>query len=277
MENEKDEISTHEQFAGYLYEIRHYIMERLSSGIPKTKLKEERKACKAINKLRDILDSITYITLPIYMNTISGSIYWGTEPEYITGKYDLETPKHKELLIEIGKESIRAKQNIKNEQIMKREDNFLKETSVEKLVQHLVDLMEEQHAFYKKNHWRRPSTFYYEIKEIRKELAIRFGKINNWKLTEKGFKMDEIARMEHIPNSIKFFTGDYVDHCYWYINHENRPAAVVAHLYTVPKDINQHALKNGLQVTFPNFPSWHVPNRSTLVLYTSIKREKEKK
>lgn len=96
---------------------------------------------------------------------------------------------------------------------------------------------------------------------LRPEAIIRGSQFNMKALRES--KVWAYSRHE-----VYGFNSRYVDHPYFYRDHRSRAAAIAAHLYGVPDDIQTWAASNGLMVEVDAFPSWWNPGGTTAVIYT---------
>lgn len=113
-----------------------------------------------------------------------------------------------------------------------------------------------------------------EISRLRYCLAIDFGLRRGWTLSRTDFAPSVLAKGKlhggwQTPEEWWSFT----DHTYWY-RRDRRAVAVATHPYTVTPcyraEAGLWAETKGLTIDYPgDFPSWWVPGRTTLVLFTA--------
>lgn len=153
---------------------------------------------------------------------------------------------------------------------------------------------------------RRKRYFEHEIFCIKQAIAIEYAARNNWKLIcspidrlnkDSVVMYEDLERKEYIIKNGSRFTirmlsenkkannywrpdysidNHYIDHPYFYKDMDYRAAAIIAHSYNMP-DIKPDAIRfaecKNLQVSFPDFPSWHFPGWTQIIQYTSIKQD----
>lgn len=72
--------------------------------------------------------------------------------------------------------------------------------------------------------------------------------------------------------------GYYMDHPYFYKDHEGRAAAIIAHSYDMPgikPGAEKFAELKGLIISYPDFPSWWYPGWTQIIQYTAITKESD--
>ncbi|WVT73756.1 hypothetical protein QM996_01175 [Sinorhizobium chiapasense] len=115
--------------------------------------------------------------------------------------------------------------------------------------------------------------------------AIEYGRSKGWKLAGNGdfFTPEMLATgrkrfRDVLEQSIEGHTA--LDHLYFYRDTYFRPAAIVSHLYDwgqpyVQEQVKKWAQENGLNWKVEtDFPSWHNPGRTTMIVYTRKERAK---
>ncbi|MBA7485490.1 hypothetical protein ES707_21037 [subsurface metagenome] len=107
-------------------------------------------------------------------------------------------------------------------------------------------------------------------------LAAEYGRRRGWKRAERHFSIlalrDRKRWSEKLLHGVwdpdNRFPSDLADHAYFYRFPGGRAAGVVCHLYDVPDCLYTWAAARGLRVSLPkDFPSWHNPGRTKLVVY----------
>lgn len=120
-----------------------------------------------------------------------------------------------------------------------------------------------------------------KARELKMSMAETFGEHIGMKLAPTRFSLRALSEgMVHGKEWENHKGTDYryFDHAYFYRKTDKTAGAIAAHLYNVPADIEEKAAGAGLKVSFPDFPSWHYPGRTTLVMYqaaSSTPREKK--
>jgi hypothetical protein len=72
--------------------------------------------------------------------------------------------------------------------------------------------------------------------------------------------------------------GYYMDHPYFYKDHEDRAAAIIAHSYNMPEikpDAEKFAKEKELIISYPDFPSWYYPGWTQIIQYTPYIQEND--
>ena len=116
------------------------------------------------------------------------------------------------------------------------------------------------------------------LRALQQRLAVLFGAGHGWTLSRSDFSPTVLARrglFDGRGNFVDPWPRELVDHPFFY--RKNRMAsAVAAHLYGTfdaakRQDIAALAETKGLQTAWPDdFPSWWLPGRTTLVVYTPM-------
>jgi hypothetical protein len=118
-----------------------------------------------------------------------------------------------------------------------------------------------------------------EIRSLQGQLADEFGRRNGWR-RGKWFSIETLSR-----NGVRETSADgwhypdgwpQIDHCYFY-RKNRRASALVVHLYDArgPDDerIIAWAKSAGLVASFPDYPSWWLPGRTTIAVYEPMIKE----
>jgi hypothetical protein len=118
-----------------------------------------------------------------------------------------------------------------------------------------------------------------EHSAAQRRLAIDFGEVRGWKLTDRQFDLMTLSRGKQ-HSGARDYSGRHqpghhhssFDHPYFY-KRDRKAAAIVAHLYGWPSDTcraecAEIADRYGLKIETPDFPSWWYPGGTTLVVYT---------
>ncbi len=112
------------------------------------------------------------------------------------------------------------------------------------------------------------------ISRLQYSLAIDFGLSRGWTLTMADFSPAVLANRKAHGGYNDNGWWSFVDHTFWY--RQGRYAAAVAtHPYTVDGGYRTEAAcwanNKKLSITYPaDFPSWWLPGRTTLVLFTPM-------
>lgn len=133
---------------------------------------------------------------------------------------------------------------------------------------------------------RKQDRVHEQIGEVQDEMADLFAERHGLRRTRKIFSLRVLAeRKVHAGNRHEdhrdfaltlrgSFTGSsMIDHPYYFRDEDNRAAALAVHLYGVPDGIEEAAEEAGLDVSFPNFPTWWCPGGTQLVVYTPKREE----
>jgi len=124
----------------------------------------------------------------------------------------------------------------------------------------------------------RLNTLQQDLTAARQRLAVLFGKRHGWRLSKSDFSPAVLARgglFNGRGYHVDPWPRDLVDHGYFY-RKDRKAAAVTAHLYGIfdyakRRDTEATAALHGLRVIWPeDFPSWWLPGRTTLVVYTPL-------
>ena len=107
------------------------------------------------------------------------------------------------------------------------------------------------------------------IDRLRKRVAKEFGRINGWVLSDRMFLIGNLSFLGKYKEPL----FKYIDHTYFYRSYNNKPIAFAVHLYDWSDDIYKWANDHSLVANFPEFPSWHYPGYTTLVVYTLYDRK----
>jgi len=104
------------------------------------------------------------------------------------------------------------------------------------------------------------------------EAAKAFGDYFGWKLSDKPFGVDVLAR-NGVWSTDYWLRGasfEHIDHAYYY-RKNRRAVAIACHLYHVPEDIHEWAAEHGLLVGVSDdkMKSWYYPGETTLVVYVA--------
>jgi hypothetical protein len=117
-----------------------------------------------------------------------------------------------------------------------------------------------------------------ELRTLQQRLAVLFGAIHGWTLSRSDFTSAVLARRGLFDGRGRHadpWPRDLVDHPFFY-RKDRVASAVAAHLYGTfdaarRQDIAALAALKGLHATWPeDFPSWWLPGRTTLVVYTAL-------
>ena len=119
---------------------------------------------------------------------------------------------------------------------------------------------------------KRPGKF-----ELKIALAREFGRRNGWKLSDRCFVWGQLARGSNQKTRQEERGGlllahEAADHRYFY-RKDGRPAALAAHLYGWPTNrmigsVAEVCAKHNLTARVAtDFPSWHYPDVTTLIVY----------
>jgi hypothetical protein len=117
-----------------------------------------------------------------------------------------------------------------------------------------------------------------ELRTLQQRLAVLFGAIHGWTLSRSDFTSAVLARRGLFDGRgcrADPWPRDLVDHPFFY-RKDRMASAVAAHVYGTfdaarQKDFAGLAAAKGLHAEWPeDFPSWWVPGRTTLVLYTPL-------
>ncbi len=117
-----------------------------------------------------------------------------------------------------------------------------------------------------------------ELRTLQHRLAVLFGVIHGWTLSRSDFTSAVLARrglFDGRGGRADPWPRDLVDHPFFY-RKDRMASAVAAHLYGTfdaarRRDITALAAAKGLRAAWPeDFPSWWVPGRTTLVVYTPL-------
>jgi hypothetical protein len=117
-----------------------------------------------------------------------------------------------------------------------------------------------------------------ELRTLQHRLAVLFGAIHGWTLSRSDFTSAVLARRGLFDGRgchADPWPRDLVDHPFFY-RKDRMASAIAAHLYGTfdaarRQDIAALAAAKGLNTTWPeDFPSWWLPGRTTLVVYTPL-------
>jgi hypothetical protein len=112
---------------------------------------------------------------------------------------------------------------------------------------------------------------------LQQRLAVDFGRMHGWRLSDQPFTAETLARGGvHDGSSERRYDPTFCDHPYWYRS-SRHARAIAAHLYDIDigravrrAEIPTWAEEHGLRASFPDYPSWWYPGRTTLVLYEPV-------
>jgi len=120
-------------------------------------------------------------------------------------------------------------------------------------------------------------TYQLQQEELQDDLAEEFGRRSGWKRAKTRFSVPALAgrkihdggRYNELPEGFGHREGD---HPYFYRTADNRAAGVACHLYSIRGEADRDVLRRwaearGLRAEFPDFPSWWIPEGTTLVVY----------
>lgn len=172
----------------------------------------------------------------------------------------------------------------------------MKNERVQELIDRIITLLDER-----PEERRAQNKKFSELYHIKTALATEYAARNGWKLVlGKSYDRylgdvvtpDEVERPEFqiVPGSdfnLKALKEgkkwaykrgedyhpnyDYMDHPYFYRFPGGIAAAIVAHPYGIRDDVETWAESKGLNVHFPDFPSWHCPGGTEIVEFTRRK------
>ncbi len=97
-----------------------------------------------------------------------------------------------------------------------------------------------------------------------------FGEQRGWRRARRHFNAIKLARRGRGYALLDDWPHCYADHAYFYLK-DRQPVGVVAHPYDIsaeePRGVHEWAAREGLKASFPDFPSWWYPGRTSLVLF----------
>ena len=113
-----------------------------------------------------------------------------------------------------------------------------------------------------------------DISRLQYSLAIDFGLSRGWTLTMADFSPATLANRKAHGGCNDHGCWDFVDHTFWY-RQGRHATAVATHPYAVDDRYRTEAARwagvRNLSITYPaDFPSWWLPGRTTLVLFTPM-------
>ena len=117
-----------------------------------------------------------------------------------------------------------------------------------------------------------------DLRTLQQRLAVLFGATRGWALSRSDFTAAVLARRGLFDGrgySAEPWPRELVDHPFYY-RKDRMASAVAANLYGTfdaakRQDIAAFAELKGLRTTWPqDFPSWWLPGRTTLVVYTPL-------
>ncbi|MGE3405076.1 MAG: hypothetical protein AB7K63_20990 [Vicinamibacterales bacterium] len=114
-----------------------------------------------------------------------------------------------------------------------------------------------------------------ELTALRLRLAQQFGDRHGWRCSSADFSPAVLARRgvwDGRGDGLGAWNYRLIDHPYFFRTPDRRAAAVAAHLYDNPArvraEIDAMAARHRLRASFPgDFPSWWVPEATSLCLY----------
>lgn len=117
-----------------------------------------------------------------------------------------------------------------------------------------------------------------DLRTLQQRLAVLFGATRGWTLSRSDFTAAVLARrglFDGRGTCADPWPRELIDHPFYY-RKDRMASAVAAHLYgtfdaTKRQNIAALAELKGLRATWPeDFPSWWLPGRTTLVVYTPM-------
>ena len=117
-----------------------------------------------------------------------------------------------------------------------------------------------------------------DLRTVQQRLALLFGATHGWALSRSDFIAAVLARRGLFDGRGYYaepWPRELFDHPFYY-RKDRMASAVAAHLYGTFdaakwQDIAAFAELKGLRTTWPeDFPSWWLPGRTTLVVYTPL-------
>jgi hypothetical protein len=125
--------------------------------------------------------------------------------------------------------------------------------------------------------YRQISELQRQLHDLTEQLAAEYGRRRGWLPAKSRFTLEALRdRKQHsyrcYPNQDEPFPS-FFDHCYFYRMPDRTAAAIVAHPYSAdfPR-ISAWAAEHGLRAEMPaDFPSWHFPGRTVLLVFTPLK------
>ncbi|NCO88160.1 MAG: hypothetical protein GW886_16185 [Rhodobacterales bacterium] len=143
----------------------------------------------------------------------------------------------------------------------------------------LINAMAEMRAEIPKTKaFPRMNALQQDLRALQQRLAVLFGATRGWTLSRSDFTPAVLARRGLFDGRGYYadpWPRDLVDHPFYY-RKDRMASAVAAHLYGTfdaakRQDIAALAELKGLRATWPeDFPSWWLPGRTTLVVYTPM-------
>jgi hypothetical protein len=116
---------------------------------------------------------------------------------------------------------------------------------------------------------------YAEQCAIRRRLISCFSAPHGWRRSSWFFQPTTLARggvRDAARDLAKDLWPDVMDHPYFF-RRARRAVAAVCHPYALTDarkaEAMEWATQNGLNVEFPDFPSWHYPGETTTVVFTA--------
>jgi len=121
---------------------------------------------------------------------------------------------------------------------------------------------------------RKISAMYEDLDAARWRMAEAFGAQRGYRLGSR-FAPSVLARRGVSSRDYgELWESMFADHRYFYRTPNRHAAAVVAHLYDLDEETRQGAVDwaagRCLKASFPAFPSWWYPGRTTLVVFEPI-------
>jgi hypothetical protein len=119
-----------------------------------------------------------------------------------------------------------------------------------------------------------------ELSSLRQELATEYARRNGWKYIDKSargastFNLKALregkvwAYSRHEGYGLDSSSADHPD---YFRTTDSRAAAIIGHSYNLPgheNNFEKWALSQGLEASFPDYPSWYSPRRTKIVTYT---------
>ena len=155
-------------------------------------------------------------------------------------------------------------------------------TSLSRTAEVLGEKMQEAAQAYRAKNWGTWRRAQREEEDMRLHLVQTFAAARGWKPAKTGFDFPTLARggcrtnwevrFQNLVDSeviLPRVTREILDHPY-YFKRDRQAAAIAAHLYNFPEckeECEFVAREFGVRFEVPEFPSWHYPGGTKLVLY----------
>ena len=155
-------------------------------------------------------------------------------------------------------------------------------TSISRAADALRGKMQEAAQAYRAKNWGAWRLAQRGEEDLRRHLVQAFAEAHGWRPAKTGFDFPTLARggcrtnwevrFQNLVDSeviLPRVTRETLDHPY-YFKRDRQAAAIAAHLYNFPEckeECEFVAREFGVRFEVPEFPSWHYPGGTKLVLY----------